>query len=308
MFSSELLKELNSTKVYIKDKENVNKIIQNIISDGKDKLQVISDFDRTLTKQHENGKPHISSFGLFKKCPSISPRYVEQGQNLMKKYYPIEIDTSRSDEEKKVVMEEWWSKINEAIKSVKCVLQIDDLKVYCRGETVSIEDIALTTITEGPSLRDGTKQLFDDLYKANIPVLVFSAGLGDSVLEILKHSKVYLPNVRVISNFLLYDEKGVIQGFKNYPLIHVFNKNEYAVNDSDYVNKIKDRKNVFLMGDSLGDRNMAEGVQNAKNILKIGFLYDLTNKCLPSFMDAFDIVLEDDQTMDVPRAILNHIF
>lgn len=286
------IEELNNPTVRIKNKENVNNIIANIISAGKDKLQVISDFDRTLTKQHENGKLHISSFGLFCRCPSISQKYLQCAKGLSKKYYPIEVDPTVPHDEKKVIMKQWWSEINEVIK----------------GETVSNKEIAETTIKEGPALRDGTVKLFDDLNKANIPVLVFSAGLGDSVLTILKHCNILHSNVKVFSNFLYYNEDGVIQGFKNYPLIHVLNKNEFAIKDVKYLNFIKERSNVLLMGDSPGDSGMADGVHHAENILKIGFLYDNLEENLSTFMDAFDIVLVDDQTMEVPQAILNKLF
>lgn len=65
------ISELNQKHVYIKNPDNVNKIIENFIIGGYDKLQVVSDFDKTITKQHENGKPHLSSFGkLSKSHPS----------------------------------------------------------------------------------------------------------------------------------------------------------------------------------------------------------------------------------------------
>lgn len=60
------IKELTSPKVHIKDKDRVNKMIHDIVNGGVKKLQIVSDFDRTITKQHENGKKHLSSFG---KCP-----------------------------------------------------------------------------------------------------------------------------------------------------------------------------------------------------------------------------------------------
>ena len=61
-------------------------------------------------------------------------------------------------------------------------------------------------------------------------------------------------------------------GFEN-ELIHVFNKNENAIHDSDYFKKLEGRDNVILLGDSLGDLKMADGA-NASNLLKIGFLND----------------------------------
>lgn len=61
------ISELTQKHVYIKNPEYVNKIIENFIIGGYHKLQVVSDFDKTITKQHENGKPHLSSFGELSK-------------------------------------------------------------------------------------------------------------------------------------------------------------------------------------------------------------------------------------------------
>lgn len=59
------IKELNNPNVHIKDKDRVNGILKSIIEGGTKRLQVVSDFDRTITKQHEDGKTHISSFGTM---------------------------------------------------------------------------------------------------------------------------------------------------------------------------------------------------------------------------------------------------
>ncbi|KAF5280499.1 hypothetical protein FQA39_LY18044 [Lamprigera yunnana] len=287
----ECMKILNKPNVHIKNKENVNRLLHNIIVDGKEKLQIITDFDKTLTKQHEVGKLFTSSFGVFARCPSVSSKYVKCVKELMNKYQPIEIDPKIAHAEKNECMVTWWNHIDTNI----------------RGETVSYEEIEQTAIAEGPSLRDGSEDFFLDLKKANIPVLVFSAGLGDSVTAILRHSNIMHSNVKVVSNFLKYDENGVICGFRNSPLIHVLNKNEHALKADDYMKCIKGRDNVILMGDALGDCSMADGVYHAKNVLKIGFLYELISESLPFYMDAYDIVLEDDQTMNVPYEILKTV-
>lgn len=55
--------ELNSKHVHYKDKDHLNKILNILVEGGAGKLQIVSDFDRTITKHHENGKQHLSSFG-----------------------------------------------------------------------------------------------------------------------------------------------------------------------------------------------------------------------------------------------------
>lgn len=57
------IKELGCKHVHIKNKDAVNKLINEIVKGGPNKLQVVSDFDRTLTKQYEEGKDYHSSFG-----------------------------------------------------------------------------------------------------------------------------------------------------------------------------------------------------------------------------------------------------
>lgn len=70
-----------------------------------------------------------------------------------------------------------------------------------------------------------------------------------------------------------YVWQGVIKGFKG-ELIHVYNKHDGALRNTEYFKQQKDNCNIILMGDSLGDLNMADGVPSVENILKIGFLND----------------------------------
>lgn len=64
--------EFSCKHVHIKNKENLNSLINRLVEGGARQLQVVSDFDKTITKQHENGKQHLSSFGnvlKFSKLP-----------------------------------------------------------------------------------------------------------------------------------------------------------------------------------------------------------------------------------------------
>lgn len=121
------IKELQSSHVYIKSKDVVNKLINDIVNGGPNKLQVVSDFDRTITKQYEDGKEYFSSFGIFSvyliclsviyilkfiaiigKCPSVTERYLLKEKENTSKFRPIEMDPNLSINEKIEDMEKWW--------------------------------------------------------------------------------------------------------------------------------------------------------------------------------------------------------
>ena len=74
--------------------------------------------------------------------------------------------------------------------------------------------------------------MLESLQAAGVPVLVFSAGLGDSVSAVLRYHNALLPNVHIISNYLRFNGLQV-NGFQG-DIIHSFNKNEHAVEKSDY--------------------------------------------------------------------------
>jgi len=55
--------------------------------------------------------------------------------------------------------------------------------------------------------RDGSDWLFDELHKHNVPLLIFSAGVGDVVVEAVKQRAVLHDNVKVVSNFMDFDSQ-----------------------------------------------------------------------------------------------------
>lgn len=62
---------LSRDHVKIKNPDRLNEILNDMIKGGVDQLQVVSDFDRTITKQHENGVPHLSSFGNLRNISEV---------------------------------------------------------------------------------------------------------------------------------------------------------------------------------------------------------------------------------------------
>ncbi|KAL3266058.1 hypothetical protein HHI36_010245 [Cryptolaemus montrouzieri] len=276
------IKILSRLNVHMKDKKRVNDLLNKIVEGGFKKLQIVSDFDQTITKQHENGKKHLSSFGIFRCCPSLPKEHVELTDSFAKKYKPIECDLTIPIEERKKHMEEWYR----------------DTENSLRGIEISPEEISDIAEKYGPCLRDGSKKIFQVLEEKNVPVLVFSAGLGDTVVALLKHNGIYRSNVKVVSNFLDLDKDNIVQGFQD-KLIHIYSKNEHALEGTDYFKMISQRNNVILLGDSIGDAGMADGLPDTNAVLKIGFLYyELEEKKLSDYLNYFDVVLEDDQSMD----------
>lgn len=113
-----------------------------------------------------------------------------------------------------------------------------------------------------------------DLTDADIPILVFSAGVGDVIDEAFKSHSLIQNNVKVISNYMTYNSEEKLVTFTG-KLIHMYNKNESSIpHSSTYFQDLSHRHNVILMGDSLGDLQMSKGVEPPSTVLTIGFLND----------------------------------
>lgn len=109
--------ELARPNCKIKEPERVERIINDIISGGYQELQVVTDFDFTLTKQKtDNGKPVLSSFGMFNKCKSLPSSFLKESKKLYEKYRPIEICPNITKDEKMKNMIDWWVMSGDLLK------------------------------------------------------------------------------------------------------------------------------------------------------------------------------------------------
>lgn len=281
---------LTKSTVRMRDSKRVDEILKAMKEAGSSTVQVISDFDMTLTRFAFNGKRCPTCHNILDNSKLISEECKEKLKDLLNTYYPIEIDSKRSVEDKLPLMVEWWTRAHELL-----------IEQRIKKDTLA------TVVRESDAmLREGYQFFFDHLNEQNIPLLIFSAGIGDVLEEVIRQAGVFHPNCKVLSNYMDFDEKGMLRAFKG-ELIHIYNKREGALLNTGHFQELRDRHNILLMGDSLGDLTMADGVQNMENILKIGYLNDKVEERMDSYLNSYDIVLEKDETMDVPNAVLRYI-
>lgn len=285
-----LIPELANISVCMKDPERVQDIMVAMQKAGSNTLQVISDFDMTLTRFAYNGKRCPTCHNILDNSLLINDECRQKLKDLLNTYYPIEIDSSRPVAEKLPLMVEWWTKAHELLIE----------------QRIRKDDLAKAVQDSEAKLREGYKFFFDHLREHSIPLLIFSAGIGDILEEVIRQAGVFHSNVNVFSNYMDFDELGVLHAFKG-ELIHIYNKREGALLNTGHFRELRARPNVLLLGDSLGDLNMADGVQDMENILKIGFLNDKVEERKEFYLDSYDIVLIKDETLDVPNAVLRYL-
>lgn len=258
---------------------------------GPSKLQVIADFDATLTRYWINGSRGQSSHSLLQQG---NPEYDSKRHQLYEHYHPLEFSPTIPIEEKAGLMEEWWGKTHALL--IEGGLTYDAIK-----KSVANANIAF---------RDGVVELFEFLEEKNIPVLIFSAGLADIIEEVLRQ-KLHrsFKNVKVVSNRMSFDENGCLVSFIG-KTIHVLNKNEHALDMAGPIHdqfgqvdgptnnyaSVKSRTNVLLLGDHIGDLGMSDGLEY-ENRISVGFLNDNVENCLDSYREAFDVLYLNDASM-----------
>lgn len=271
-------------KMYIS--ENFNEKLKTIKKD-LNKLHVISDFDRTLTKNNEK---IISLISLLREKNYINKEYSKKAKELAGKYRAIEIDPDIDIETKKQKMEEWWLKHYELLKEHKLNKKhIDKI----------LEDNDL-------SLKKGVKTFLKWLNQNNIPLIIISSnGLGYEIIKkFLEKENSFYENIHIISNKIIWDKDGYIKDVEK-PVIHSFNKDEQTLKNIPVVwNKIKDRKNIILLGDNEADSKMANNT-DYEAIIKICLLGEQTKNLLEEYKKLYDLIYISNNDFTEINKILN---
>ncbi len=280
--------------IIIPDKPKLEKKIEAIRKEGASSLHVLSDFDRTLTKAFFKEEKIPSLISHLRNGHYLTKDYAEKAQTLFNKYHPIELSDKITKEEKSKAMLEWWSAHYKLL--VKSGLNEKTIKQ-------ALKDI----IQEGKiKLRKGAAEFLQKLNQDNIPLIILSsAGIGNMVTEFLKEQNLMFNNIHFIGNTLKFDKAGNFAGIKDNKIIHVLNKHEAEIKNLPIYEEIKQRKNIILLGDSIDDLGLAQGVQH-KNIIKIGFL-NFSEQSLEEFQKNFDVIIMNDGDFSEINNVLSKI-
>lgn len=265
--------------------------IQKFKAAGKNKFHIVSDFDKTLTKAFWNGQKHPSVIAILREEKYLTPDYADRANALFEKYHPFEIDLTIPWETRKAKMLEWWMVHYDLLK--ECGLSKDDIEKVINAGRIK--------------LRDNFQEFFEILDQNNIPLTIMTAnGLGGDVIKMtLKKFNINNEDIYLVANEIIWDENNKFKDIKK-PIVNVLNKDEIIIDDQNIQNRIKDKNNVILMGDSEGDLGMVGHIKY-DNIIKIGYLNEKEDELKDKYAEIFDVVISHDQGLEPIINILKQI-
>mgnify|MGYP005794088465 CR=1 FL=1 len=245
---------------------------------NKNNTYIVMDFDKTITSYDSSDSWDAVA----------NPKVVGQGirtdmDKLYKKYRPIEMDYTISKQEKLRQMEIWYSecmnlyyKYNLTKEQIKNSIQASDVK-----------------------FRKGAKELLILAHGNKIPVIILSAGIGNTIEQFLKDNNcLFDDTMYIISNFIEFDENGKVKKFDNSKMIHTLNKTMDGHLPDEFMKKLTDRQYKILIGDLLEDIKMVDESER-DTTLRIGILTkEMENEeNLKLYNETFDIVLTEEESL-----------
>lgn len=277
--------------VVIRDPSSFETKRRRILAGGADRCFIVTDFDYTMTKfWAPDGESRLATtHKVLEDCDLFGPEYHESARALQLKYYPLEVSPTVSEADKERYMLEWVTQAHDLL--VRTGLRRDQLAGVVRQARVE--------------LRQGVDDVLRAAYGADIPVLVFSAGVADVLEQVLLHRGLVTNNLTIVGNRMAFDAGGRLVGFEE-PCFHGLNKKAKTIRHLPYFDLVATRPNALLLGDNMHDLGMAEGLP-CEQLLTVGFLNDHVDERLDKYAAAFDVVVVNDGPMDVVNELLREL-
>ena len=250
----------------------------------KDNFYLAIDFDKTITARESMDS--WDSAGNI-----LGEDFKKEAFKNYQKYAPIELDYTISFEEKEKAMEEWY------------YAAIGLYYKYNLTKEKLIESIDTSKII----FRKGAKEFLEKMHKHNIPIIILSAGIGNVIEQFLKNNNCYFDNMKIISNFLSFDENGNMEKNKK-DIIHTLNKNMVGNISEEFAIELKNKEYRLLLGDFVEDKKMIAKSEWDKTI-SIGFLDKNVEMNLETYKENFDVVLTNQEAnfIEVTNLVLKYL-
>ena len=297
--------EQNSNKnIYKSNKKLFEKKLKEFAlsySKNKKSVAVITDFDYTITTpiDYKTGLQYRSSYYLYDEdmIGGDQKKFNEKRQALADIYSKYEFNSLYDFKFRNEKMKEWYTKNIYLYFNEKFTLDsIDKMTNKCKNNIL---------------FRKNAKEYMELLISMDIPIIIESGGITQFIIAILK---TIFPNIQqlinekkimIVSNSFTFDEKTKGCNGLEHEVIYCFNKDEFLGN---VINKeFPELKNVFVMGDNLGDADCVNNINVSKeNVIGFGFVnlpIDVLNdenkkedkeKKIDEYKKTFDVALVGD--------------
>ena len=263
--------EQNSNKnIYYSNKKLFEKKLKEFAlsySKNKKSVAVITDFDYTITTpiDYKTGLQYKSSYYLYDEdmIGGDQKKFNEKRQALADIYSKYEFNSLYDFKFRNEKMKEWYTKNIYLYFNEKFTLDsIDKMTNKCKNNIL---------------FRKNAKEYMELLISMDIPIIIESGGITQFIIAILK---TIFPNIQqlinekkimIVSNSFTFDEKTKGCNGLEHEVIYCFNKDEFLGN---VINKeFPELKNVFVMGDNLGDADCVNNINVSKeNVIGFGFV------------------------------------
>ncbi|TNV77402.1 hypothetical protein FGO68_gene11395 [Halteria grandinella] len=289
--------------IHMKDCDELAQKIQHIKLHGPKSLQIMTDYDKTLTKMRFiDGKYADTSFKALQESAFITKEVKLIARQLFEKYHKIELDLSMPSNVKSQHMMDWWeSKFKHFIQMG---LKHDDHGHIVLNSRLLFRHGILDLLRIGSKLElpfyivsGGITEIIESHFQA----ILHNGEAGEAENELREY---WDSSVKVLSNRFIYANTIGIDYQK--PIIHVLNKQQFIY---DTEPKREFKRNVIVMGDLLEDVQMVRESEHDV-VLKVGFLNDLEVKedMMAEFMKTFDVVITGDGSLQAVNYLLSQIF
>ena len=251
--------------------------LDSFIKEGVDKIHLLLDFDRTLTKSQNDLGENVTTWEILK--DHLPSKAQKEYQQFYKKYRALEIGNKMtvSDAVK------WWKRI---------------LNLFQKNK-LKWSDIT-NDVEKRMPIRPYTKELFQICERKNIPTVIISAGIQD-IIELWCQKFEINPTI-ILSTNLTFSSEDYMTGWRKDSLIHILNKKEKGYQE---IKKIKSKRpNTILIGDSLDDAYMVEGEKNVLRVIVYDSRKDDKIKIIKEFTKKFDLIIKNGTLHPVVK-ILN---